>query len=92
MYEVKFTSAYKKSYKLLKKRNWDISLLENVIEILQRGEKLDYKYHDHILIGKYRGFHECYIKPDWVLIYLIEEEVLTLTLIETGSHSDVLGM
>ena len=76
----------------MKKRNWDISLLEDVIEILRNGQKLDEKYHDHILLGKYRRFHECHIKPGWVLIYLIEDDILILTLIETGSHSNVLGM
>ncbi len=27
--------------------------------------------------------------PDWLLIYKIEEEILTLTLTRTGSHSEL---
>ena len=57
MYTVKFTSAFKKAY--------------------------------HVLKGEYAGFHECHIKPDWLLIYLIEKDMLILTLVNTGSHADL---
>ena len=40
MYTVKFTSAFKKNYKLMKKRGMDISLLDEVIEELRRGKEL----------------------------------------------------
>lgn len=89
IYEVKFTSAFKKSYKLMKKRGMNISELDKVIDALRKGEKLDDKYRDHALTGNYIGFRECHIRPDWLLIYLIENSVLTLTLIDTGSHSDI---
>jgi len=32
MYTVKFSTAYKKSYKLMKKRGLDLSLLNNVVD------------------------------------------------------------
>ena len=89
MYEVKFTSAFKKSYKLMKKRGLDLTLLDDVIDKLRQGKTLEEKYRDHALTGNYVGFRECHIKPDWLLIYLIENDVLTLTLVDTGSHSDL---
>ena len=92
MYEVKFTNAFKKSYKLMKKRGLDIFLLDEVVDTLRQGKKLDDKYHDHALTGNYQGFRECHIKPDWLLIYLIENDILTLTLVDTGSHSDLFKM
>ncbi len=64
MYEVRFTSAYKKSYKLMKKRGLDLSLLDNVVDMLRQGKPLEKKYRDHGLNGKYQGFRECHIKPD----------------------------
>ena len=88
-YTVKFTTAYKKSYKFMKKRGLDLTLLDDVVDDLRQGKTLDEKYKDHILKGDYAGFHECHIKPDWLLIYLIEDDVLTLTLVDTGSHSDL---
>jgi mRNA interferase YafQ len=89
MYEVKFTTSFKKSYKLMKKRGLDISLLDTVVDKLRQGIPLDEKYRDHALSGTYEGFRECHIKPDWLLIYLIENDILTLTLVDTGSHSDL---
>lgn len=92
MYSVKFTTAYKKSYKRMKKRGLDLSLLDDVINQLRQGHPLDEKYCDHGLGGKLSGFRECHIKPDWILVYLIEDDVLTLTLVDTGSHSDLFNM
>ena len=89
MYQVKFTTAYKKSYKLMKKRGLDLSLLDEVVDLLRQGKQLDEKYRDHSLSGKFSGFRECHVKPDWLLVYLIENDVLTLTLVDTGSHSDI---
>ena len=73
----------------MKKRGLDLSLLDKVVDELRQGNPLDEKYKDHMLKGEYAGFHECHIKPDWLLIYLIEDNILTLTLVNTGSHSDL---
>ena len=37
MYQVKFTSAFKKSYKRIKKRGLEMALLDEVIEKLRLG-------------------------------------------------------
>ena len=92
MYAVKFTSRFKKSYRLMVKQGKDISLLDEVIETLRLGKSLDAKYKDHQLTGNFRLFRECHIMPDWLLIYMVEDEVLTLTLVDTGSHSNLLKM
>lgn len=92
IYEVKWSSKFKKGYKLAKKRGLDIGLLEDVIDKLRRGIPLEPKNHDHELKGKYIGFRECHIQPDWLLIYLLENDVLTLTLVDTGTHSDLFDM
>ena len=89
MYRLKFTTSFKKSYRLMKKRGLDITLLDEVIDKLRQGIPLDESYHDHSLVGNYEGFRECHIKPDWLLVYLIEDGILTLTLVDTGSHSDI---
>ena len=89
MYQVKFTTAYKKAYKLMKKRGLDISLLDEVVGLLRQGRQLEECCRDHGLTGDLAGFRECHIKLDWLLIYLIENDILTLTLIDTGSHSDL---
>lgn len=92
MYKLKFTTAYKKSYKLMKKRGLDLSLLDEVVDTPRQGIQLEEKYRDHGLSGKFQGFRECRIKPDWLLVYLIENDILTLTLVNTGSHTDIFKM
>ena len=89
-YVVKATSQFKKDYKLAMKRGLKISLLDEVIVLLSKGEELPEKYRDHALIGNWLGHRECHILPDWLLIYRIENDVLVLTLSRTGSHSDLL--
>lgn len=88
MYEIRFTTTYKKSYKLMRKRGLDLTLLDEVVDTLRQGKQLDEKYRDHGLSGNFVGFRECHIKPDWLLVYLIENDILTLTLVDTGTHSD----
>ena len=73
----------------MRKRGLDLSLLDNVVDKLRQGMPLEEKYRDHALTGNFVGFRECHIKPDWLLIYLIENNILTLTLVDTGSHSDI---
>ena len=92
MYKVKITNTFKRSYKLIKKRGLDISLLDKVIDDIRQGKELDIKYRNHELKGKFKGFYECHIQPDWLLIYLIENDILTLTLVDTGSHADIFKM
>ena len=89
MYQVKFTTAYKKRYKLMIKRGLNLSLLDDVVDKLRQGIPLEEKYRDHALTGNFEGFRECHIKPYWLLVYLIENDILTLTLVDTGSHSDI---
>ena len=89
MYKVNFTSKFKKDYKAAKKRGLNMLKLETLIDKLISGKKIDDKYCNHMLTGNYKGFYECHIEPDWLLIYYIENKILVLTLVRTGSHSDL---
>ena len=91
-YELILTRKFEKRLKLAKKRGLDLNLLEKVITSLQNNVPLEEKYCDHELRGKYKGFRECHVAPDWLLIYRKEEDVLVLTLIDTGTHSDLFNM
>ena len=73
----------------MKKRGHDLQALEDILDKLVVGEKLPEKNHDHDLVGDYRGFRECHILPDWLLIYYIQSERLVLVCSRTGSHSDL---
>lgn len=88
-YEVKFTSHFKKDYKLAQKRGRDVAALDKVIEMLAEGQALPDEYHDHSLVGNYRGCRECHIEPDWLLIYCYLNDQLVLVCSRTGTHSDL---
>ena len=70
-YELILTSKFKKSLKLAKRRGLNLELLDQVVTMLQNNIPLQEKYRDHELKGKYQGFRECHIQPDWLLIYLM---------------------
>ncbi len=90
MMKINKTSRFKKDFKLVMKRGYDLKLFEFVVGELANERPLPQKYRDHALTGNYQGFRECHIQPDWLLIYLIEKNILTLTLSRTGSHADLL--
>ena len=90
-FEVKLTTQFKKDFKQAMKRGLKINLLEDVIAKLAMGEALPESNRDHALTGDWKGFRECHILPDWLLIYRIENDVLVLTLTRTGTHSDLFG-
>lgn len=91
-YRLILTGKFKKSLKLAKKRGLDLSLMDKVVGTILQGLPLEEKYRDHELKGRYKGFRECHIQPDWLLIYLIENDILTLTLVDTGTHADLFDM
>ena len=89
MLTIKYETSFKKDFKRIVKRGYDIRLFEEVIEMLVTGNELPPKYKDHSLIGDYADCRECHITPDWLLIYQIKENELILYLTRTGTHSDL---
>ncbi len=90
--KVKYSNRFKRGLRLAAKRGLNIFLLEEIVEKIQAGIPLDAKYKDHSLSGNYKGCRECHIQPDWLLVYLIEDDILTLTLIDTSTHADLFKM
>lgn len=73
----------------MKKQGKNMTLLQTVIDDLLAEKVLDEKYLDHPLAGKYVGFRECHIQPDWLLIYTVDRGQLILVAARTGTHSDL---
>ncbi len=83
------TAKFKKDIKRISKRGYDINKLDEVIIMLLKEQSLPKHYLDHALSGRYIGFRECHINPDWLLIYAIDNDKLVLTASRTGSHADL---
>lgn len=88
-YTIFRTKSFKKAFKKLSANNQDL-VLEIVIQ-LANGNNLAEKYKDHLLTGNFKGCRECHIKPDLLLVYRHEDEIMELALIEAGSHSNLFG-
>ena len=88
-YKIEVTRQYLKDLKLARKRNLDEAKLNEVIRLLSEGTVLPEKYRDHVLTGNYRNIRECHITPDWLRLYAKEATVRLLSLIRTGTHSDL---
>ena len=89
MYTPVFLNSFKKDYKLADKRGLFTAELDTVLTALINGNELPPKYKNHKLKGNYKDCHECHIRPDWLLIYRIDENNNSITFIRTGSHSDL---
>lgn len=91
MLKIEFSGQFKRDYKLSIKRGHSQQRLIDVVSMLQKQVPLPEKYHDHALANSrdFKDARECHIEPDWLLVYQIKEDVLTLRLLRTGSHSDL---
>lgn len=86
-YEVKFTHRFKKSHKKLSQTHKD--LVMKIIYKLANDEVLEQKYSDHALNGEWINHRECHIRPDLLLIYKKQDDLLILTCVNVGSHSEI---
>jgi len=82
-----YTNQFKKDYKRIKKQNKDLIKLQDVIEKLADGKRLEQKYKDHQLSIIWKNYRDCHIEPDWILIYRTTSEELILE--RTRSHSEL---
>ena len=86
MLVIKRGSAFKKDYKKIKNTSIKEDLMK-ILNCLVKEKPLDPKHRPHPLTGNYRGYMECHVRPDVLLVYRMTEKVLYLYRI--GSHSSL---
>lgn len=89
MYEVEQSKIFVKSVRKAKRSGMDVGRSRHVIVELAAGHRLPPEYRDHKLTGNLKGFRECHVHADWCLVYEIHRDVLVLTLVDIGSHSEL---
>ena len=87
MLDVRYSTQYKKDMKSCARRKYDMDLLKPVIDTLRIPADLPPQYRNHGLGGQYKGYQECHITPDWLLVYKYDKG--DLLLYRTGTHSDL---
>ncbi|MBR1377869.1 MAG: type II toxin-antitoxin system YafQ family toxin [Bacteroidaceae bacterium] len=89
MYTVVTTKHFERSVRKCHKRGFDLSLLNEVIDLLKIEGKLPPQYNPHKLSGRFCNAWECHIKPNWLLVWQQNDTELTLLLLDTGTHADI---
>jgi mRNA interferase YafQ len=91
MRTIDFTSRFNKDYKRVQLGSLGKSLqaeLQAVLDLLVADAPLAIKNHDHALRGEWKGFRDCHVRPDLILIYRKYEPSM-LELSRLGSHSEL---
>ena len=84
------TSQFRKDVRVAHKQGKDITILEQVIDLLADDIPLPEKHRDHALQGNWKGYRECHVTPDWLLVYKkTDKGELLLTLTRVASHSEL---
>lgn len=84
-----FTNQFERDIKLAEKRKKDLTQIKAVMFDIICEKPLMQKNNDHPLSGNYKGHRECYIEPDWLLIYMIQHDEVRF--VRNGSHADLFG-
>lgn len=90
MLDVRYSTQFKRDFKVCIKRRYKIALLQQVIDALRIPATLPASNKDHKLSGNYSGYRECHISSDWLLIYKQTDTELKLD--RTGTHADLFGI
>lgn len=86
-------AAFRKDLKALKRKHYDMGLLREPIDALISGdgELLARRYRDHALTGGWKGYRELHVQGDWLIVYFIDDDSVTLVLARSGSHDELFG-
>ena len=87
MRHVRYVGSFRNDYKRIERRRYRIEKLGRMIDLLRNDEPLPPSNRPHLLKGSWRGYWECHIGPDWLLIYKLENDELVLA--GTGTHADL---
>jgi mRNA interferase YafQ len=88
MRKIERTNKFKRDYKREKKSDSHLDdVLVPVLESLAADAKLSDSLRDHSLAGDWKGFRDCHVRPDLVLIYAKGDDVLKL--VRLGSHGEL---
>ena len=85
MRKIEWTTAFKRDFKKI--GTFESAFVEALWK-LANDEALPERFCDHVLIGEWKDFRDCHIRPDLILIYR-KSDVNRLQLVRLGSHSEL---
>jgi len=66
-----------------------LARLIEVMEKLIKEQPLEAKHCDHPLKGDWKGFRDCHVMSDWVLIYRVDKDKKKIVFARLGTHSEL---
>ena len=84
-----YSTKLKKDIKKIQHNKFLLEAFNNVTLLLSKWNSLPSNCYDHKLTWNYNKYRECHITPDFLLIYRVEEDKLTLYLLRAWSHSEL---
>lgn len=89
MFQIYYTSKFKKDFTTVSKRKYKLNLLEQAISLLSETSQLPPAYKPHKLKGNYSDTWCAHIKSDWLLLYIVDKINNEIWLVGTGTHTDM---
>lgn len=90
MKPLRFASAFRRDLKRITRRRYRLDDLDAIVTAIRRGERLAASARAHPLKGEWRGYWECHVAPDWLLIYKVRDDEVLLA--RTGTHADLFDL
>ncbi|PWB00262.1 type II toxin-antitoxin system YafQ family toxin [Duncaniella muris] len=90
MKKLKASSQYKKDYKRFRNNSKKVMELKEILNRLANEEPIPEKHNPHMLTGDYKGYMECHIESDFLLIWF-DPDTDQIDLVRLGSHSELFG-
>jgi mRNA interferase YafQ len=87
MKPLRFAGAFRRDLKRIKRRGYRLDALDAIVTAIRRGQRLASSARAHPLQGEWRGYWECHVAPDWLVIYKVTDEEVLLA--RTGTHADL---
>jgi mRNA interferase YafQ len=84
MRQLKQSAQFKKDLKKVRNNPKKLAALEIVLKFLQKTGT----DNPHPLIGNHKGYLECHVLNDFLLIWIDEDENI-IKLVRLGSHSEL---
>ncbi|MDE7396875.1 MAG: type II toxin-antitoxin system YafQ family toxin [Muribaculum sp.] len=88
MNTLQLTSQFKRDLKRYKHKSEVLDKLEAILKLLESGDPIPEINRPHILTGNYKGYMECHVESDTLLIWW-DKEMGIIKLVRFGTHSEL---
>jgi mRNA interferase YafQ len=90
MKPLRLAGAFRRDLKRITRRGYRLDALDTIVTAIRRSERLPLSVRPHPLKGEWKGYWECHVAPDWLLIYKATDKELLLA--RTGTHADLFNL